>query len=642
MDSPLAPICALWVKKIRASAEVKKKLFGDDAEEAMKFFNGPYDWLYGPPKKGQTSGLTHDDDDGFRAPSMRMTCNRVAEMVQLFGPALYHKNPNRLVSPREFPALPRSFFGLPTDPAAEMVFQTVNQAAALSQSKDAARATLLEQYLNFTPYELNLKDEARLAIDEAIIKGAGCLWSNTYEVPLSGWRMAGTFYDSVDNLFIDPDAERLEDAMWIAQRCCHPVWQVERDYGLPPGSLKGCATSWNEAHDGNPELRFWSTAGSTADLIVYFKIWSKMGAGARLSGMGADLRSVLDGYGDYCYLVVAENCRFPLNLPDQVTANTNDDEIIRRLAWPTPFWKDGTWPMSWIAFHPVPRQAWPMSHLKPGLGELKFLNWAYSFLASHVKIASRSFIAIAKSAGEDITKIMTHGPDFSVIELEAIHRNIDEVVKFLQHPAMNKDLFSVIEAVSQQFDKRVGLTELMYGETNRQLRSASEAELKTDQLRIRPDDMQSRVEEAMTEVAKKEAIVARYHLKGVDVAPVIGPVASYFWDQLVATASPDEMTRQLQYRLEAGTTRKPNRDRMAANMTAAMTNLFTPLLQYAAQTGNVNPINALIEDWGKSQDLEVSRYLLPTPPPPPMPGEPGTSPDGSKPKGEKKVSINGR
>ncbi len=640
MDSPLAPICAAWLKKIRASAEVKKTLFGNDAEEAMKFFNGPYDWLYQPNSKKNSSGLSLDEDDGIPSPSFRMTNNRVAEMVQLFGPSMYHENPTRVVTPREYPAMPRGFFGLPDDPSSELVFQTVTQAAAQSQSKDSARATLLDKYLNFTPYELGLKDEARLAIDEAIIKGMGCIWSSVYEVPQSGWRMAGSFYDSVDNLFIDPDAERLEDCMWIAQRCCHPVWQVERDYGLPPGSLKGTSTSWNEAHDMNSELRFWSQPGCTADLIVYFKIWSKMGAGARLAGMKADVRAVLDGYGDYCYLVVAEGCRFPLNLPDEITASAPDSEILRRLSWPTPFWKDGTWPMTPIMFHPVPRQAWPMSHLKPGLGELKFLQWAYSFLAGHVRISSRSFIAMMKSLDSDTKKIITHGPDFSVIEIEAINRNIDEVVKFLAHPPMNKDIFSVIEAVSEQFDKRVGLNELMYGNTSRQMRSASEAEVKNDALRIRPDDMQKRVEEAMTEVAKKEAIVARYHLRGADVAPVIGPVASFFWDRLVASGNPDEITRQLQYRLEAGTTRKPNRERLAANLQAAMTNLFAPLMQYAAQSGNVGPVNALIEDWGKSQDLDTNRYVLATPPPPPpAPAAPSTN---GQPKGEKHVSINGR
>lgn len=639
MDSPLAPICAAWIKKIKCANDYKQQVFGEDAAEAMRFFNGPYDWLYDRNKNKSQVGFSNEGTE-FPAPNMRMTSNRVAEMVQLFGPALYHRNPVRLVSPREYPTLPLDFFGNVADPSVNLVYETVRQASELSKSKDKARATLLESYLNFTPYELGLKDEARSAIDESIIKGLGCLWTETYQVPLSGWKMVGSFYDSVDNLVVDPDGDRYDRCQWIAHRCCHPVWMVERDYGLPPGTLKASRTSWNEAESGNDELRFWSTKGQTADLLVYWKIYSKMGAGARLSGIPQELRAVLDGYGDYCYLVVAENHRFPLNLPDSVTASAPDEEILRRLSWPTPFWKDDTWPVTPIAFHGVPGQVWPMSHLKPGLGELKFLNWAYSFLASHIQVASRSFIAMMKSMDEDTKKAITHGPNMSVIELDMVHQEIGKAVQFLSHPPINGDLFTIIEAVNEQFDKRVGLTELMYGSTSTQLRSASEAELKSDQLRIRPEDMQSKVEEAMTEVAKKEAIAARYHLKGADVSPIIGPVASYFWDQLVGSATPDEISRQLQYRIEAGTTRKPNRERQAANMTTAMNNLFASLMQYAAQTGNVGPVNALIEDWGKSQDLDTAKYLLPAPPPMVPTSLP---PDGnSKPKGEKHVSANGR
>jgi hypothetical protein len=50
-----------------------------------------------------------------------------------------------------------------------------------------------------------------------------------------------------------------------------------------------------------------------------------------------------------------------------------------------------------IYFHDVPNDPWPMSHLAPGMGELKFLNWAYSFIAGKIRIECRDFIAILKS-----------------------------------------------------------------------------------------------------------------------------------------------------------------------------------------------------------------------------------------------------
>jgi hypothetical protein len=617
------------MRKIRAALDVKLKAFGEDADEAMRFFNGPYDWLYSQGERNRPVGMFVEDED-WPQPSFRMTNNKVAEMVQLFGPTLYHKNPYRLITPRAYPEIPIQFFGDPNNPQVQQSYMATMQPAQMQAMQDQMRATLLDSYLNYTPYELGLKDEVRLAIDECIIKGLGVLWTELYRVPESGFRMVGSFYDTVDNLVLDPDSERLDECKWIARRCCHPVWEVEREYGLPPGTVKGNLTSWNVGIDQeSPQGRYWHPKGQTADLLVYWKIYSKMGMGGRLAGVHSDVHSCLDAYGDYIYLVCAESLPFPLNLPPTIIENAPDQEIIRRLAWPTPFWKDGTWPFTPLQFHTVPRQAWPMSHLKPALGELKFLNWAYSFMASRLRVTSRTFIGLMKSASEEIKKMITHGPDLTVIEIEATHQEIGKVVQFLQQPPMNTDILTVIEAVSNQFDKRTGLTELMYGETSRQIRSAEEAQTKSDQMKIRPEDMLSKIEEAMTEVAKKEAIAARWHLTGQDVLPIIGPVGAYFWTQVVTASDPDALTRQMEYRLESSDIRKPNRERQAQNASQAMQTLLQPLYQYAQQTGNVGPINALIGDWAKSIDLDAKNYLLSPPPPPVQPAGGGGGPPAS-------------
>jgi hypothetical protein len=101
MDN-LRAVTSMWMAKIHKAWEVKQKLFGDDAAEAMQFFNGPYEFLYSTGGKGRA----FLGDEEVPAPSFRMTVNKVAEMVQLFGPALYHQNPTRKVNPRVPPDLP--------------------------------------------------------------------------------------------------------------------------------------------------------------------------------------------------------------------------------------------------------------------------------------------------------------------------------------------------------------------------------------------------------------------------------------------------------------------------------------------------------------------------------------------------------
>lgn len=640
---PLLPICTNWLQKIHKAQEYKQKVFGQFAEEAMRFFDGPYDWIYNgkySSSSGTSTGMSHDEAE-ITAPGFRMSVNKVAEMVQLFGPVLYHKNPNRLVTPKEDIAFSPEDVQV-ADQKAFAIYQLSAQATAQENVAAKTRAKIIEAYLNATPEETDLRDHARSATDEALIKGMGLLWTEV-ELLANGTRIVGSFYDSVDNLVVDPDADSFEKCFWVARRCVEPIWKVERDYGLKAGSLRGSSESWNSTMENDPDRTkaYWRQTGQTSDLITYWKVYSRMGMGGRLSGMASHpgarniadpMADILAAYGENCFLALAENVPYPLNLPPEVTQSVDDSEITRRVQWPIPFWADKSWPFTEFSFHKAPRQSWPVSHLKPGVGELKFLNWAYSFLAGKIRTTCRDIIAIKKSANEEFKKAIEVGPDLTIVEVDEIQGKISEAITFLQHPPMNKDIWDIIEAVSDQFERRVGLTDLAFGESATQFRSASEAEIKQGNLRIRPDDMASRIEEAMTEAAKKEAIAARTVLTPQDVLPIIGPQAAFYWGRYVMTGSFEEIVHQLSYRIEAGSTRKPNRERFAQNMTQAIQTLFVPLQNFAFQTGQMGPLNNLIADWAKSIDLDASGYLLQLPPMMPGMMQPGApAPPGAGP-----------
>lgn len=625
-DNPLQPLVGLWLKKIELALDFKRGEFQDDADEAMRFFDGPYDFLYGLRRRtgGDRGGsfVYTGDDDSMPRPSFCMTVNKVAEMVQLFGPVLYHRNPIRKVTARRHPMVPPELFGGAGDPAASQYFAMVFQEVERQRGVDTARAQMLEHYLNYTPAALGLKENARWAIDEAIIKGMGLLWPEVYTSPGGAPKMIGSFYDTVDNLVIDSDMESIEDATWVARRCIHPIWEVERLYNIPPGTIKGHmeshqAQSFVDATQGD----YHRQQGNTNDLLVYWKIYSKMGLGGRMSGAAQDLAPMLDPLGDYCFLAVCDRVDYPLNLPLEVLSQ-GVEAIQEAAQWPTPYWADGAWPFARIEFHTRPRKVWPMSHLKPAMGELKFINWVYSFVAGKIKIACRDFLAMKKHLGEEIKSAILHGTDYELVEIEESHGTINEVVQFLQHPPFHGDIWNVLRAVEENFERRVGLTELMYGQSRAQFRSASEAQVKADQTKIRPDDMANKVEDAMSDLARKEAFAARWHLTGQDVAGVMGPAGQLFWDKLITPSDPSEILHNLETRVEAGSARKPNKDRDAANMQQAMQTLFQPLWGFAMQTGQVDPVNSLITDWAKSIDLDPQKYLISAPPPPPPPGAP--------------------
>jgi hypothetical protein len=655
-DSPLRPIAKAWLGKLSAARKAKAT-FDADAKEAMGFFDGAGVWslLNNTGRPGLTLSSRPTP-----APAFRISINRVFEAVKLIGAVLYARNPTRTVTPRKFPVVPPEMLGInpqayqvdpmtgqPTpDPQVEMYVQT-SQAVGLQEEKKKLQAQLLEGYLNYSPVELDLKTNAKRAIDEGIIKGAGVLWTEAVSVdnvpPAQPTMLVGSFHDSVDNLLLDPDAQVIQEIQWCARRCILPIDQVAAMFDLSRDDLKPNLESYSstgrqseDTHNNRQQGQKQRT-GKTNDLVTFWKIWSKCGFGDRLKGAKKEDRGLFDPLGDYCYLVVSEGVEFPLNIPPSVLKEQPDEDglpgsLRARAAWPIPFWAANSqgWPFSMWAPNVKPGALWPISYVKPGIGELRFLQWALSFLMQRIAISCETMIGVSKAADQDLKQQLLAPSEngFKIVELaEALGRSVGDVISVFQHPNVSTDLWQIIAAVSDLFDKRIGLTELVYGQTKASMRSASEANAKQGNLQIRPDDLANSVEDWMGDVAQKEAMAARWLLQPQDVAPILGPLGAEAWRMHMSTQDGDptgSIAREFEYRIESGSARRVNKDAKIDQMTQAL-QVLGPALQGQAAQGNVGPWNALISDWAAALDLDASNYLL-APPPPPPPAPPAGAP----------------
>src|SRR5688572_21167921 len=110
---PLRQIVDAWLSKIELANKVRHQKFGQYAEEAERFFDGNHDWMWNEGYARGSGGFL--DKEGGVLPNFRITVNKLFEAVALFGPALYHRNPNVLVSP--LPAVEVSPESLGIDPA---------------------------------------------------------------------------------------------------------------------------------------------------------------------------------------------------------------------------------------------------------------------------------------------------------------------------------------------------------------------------------------------------------------------------------------------------------------------------------------------------------------------------------------------
>lgn len=623
IDPVLRTVVNHWLTKLKFARDHKRKVFQAAADECLAFYNGPRDWN---DLMGTGVGITPGPD--IVEPIFKVSVNKTFELVTIFGPALYFENPVRTVKPRMPVVVPPQFFA--TDP---LLYQTLLQQEDQRLQADGLRAVLLEAYLNWTPIEFLLRDEARAAVDEALIVGRGAVWTELYSPPGTDMKVVRSQWDSTNNLICDPDGPSFRTCKWIARRCVHPVWQVERDYGLRSGSIRGNLESQAKQADieTSDDQQYQRRQGQTNDLLIYWKIYSRMGIGGRLQGIRKELKDPLEIFGDYCYIVVAENIPFPLNLPPDLTTNpdfaADPQAVFDKVAWPTPFWAADEWPCTELDFHIIPNSTWPMPHLRSGMGELKFLNWAMSFLMGKIRNTSRDFIAVKKEAGEEIKTTILEGKDLTLLELEAAHGTISELVQFLSHPEVNGDIWKMIEAVGHNFDNRTGLTELMQGApAPTQPRSAHESEIRNQNMNVRPDDMRKCVEAWMTRVGFKEALAARYHLSAPDVQPCLGAMGATAWDRFVATRDINEACRQLEYRIEAGSTARPNKNWEVQAMNTAFTALGPLLQAYSQLTGDMTPLNNILADFAKSLDLDPARYQLKQPVLAGPPGQPSGPP----------------
>jgi hypothetical protein len=127
------------------------------------------------------------------------------------------------------------------------------------------------------------------------------------------------------------------------------------------------------------------------------------------------------------------------------------------------------------------------------------------------------------------------------------------------------------------------------------------------------------LEDAMSMLARREALAARWLLQEQDIAPVLGPIGASVWKSLQEQVSLGQLAMNYDYRIEAGSARKPNKAGRIESLQIALQTMG-PTLQNMLAQGVVGPWNALMRDYLEAIDVDPSGYMIPEPPPqPPQP-----------------------
>lgn len=617
---PMARICKEWLAKIEIAKKAKWDVFGQYAEESSRFYDGPHDWMWAMEYATGSRGFL--SKEGSHLPMFRMTVNKPFEAVALFGPALMHKYPNVLVTPSIPPIIPPEGLGIDVnDQTSAQQYQMYLQSEDLSKNQRTTHAALAQHYLNWLQIETNKKISARRAITEAIVKGLGLFFTEMHQPVGSQIRYPRSRFVSCDSVQKDPDAEYAEDVTWYAMECIHPINRVAAAYGLPEEELRGHMQSFESqgTSRGKKDAMAHRQPGSTTtyDLLRYWKLFSKNGFGHRLKSVVKTTKKSdfdFDQFGDFCFLAIAKDIPYPLNVHSSALAE-DFESLLERVSWPIPFWTDegagNGWPFSELHFYEKMNCVWPLSLIKTAIGEIRFVNWCMSFLADKTAANAKTYVAVAKAAGKDLQEQLLNstGP-YTVLEIsDLLGKNIADVVSFLQAPNFSIDIWKMVSEVMQLIDKRTGLTELIYGMTSVQLRSAAESQIKSQNVSIRPDDMAERTEDFYSQSALKEMEAAVWSCTGQDVAGVLGNVGAMIFEQQMQTVDFESVVRDYKYRIESGSARKPNK----ANRQSALTEfgqVALPVIQQFALAGMTGPWNAYMSEIAKAMDFDASPFLV--------------------------------
>ena len=624
MDEIFESIISVWKTRIKAGLDARKT-FDRIGDTLWDLYTNPEgEWIR--DQISERFGI----EGNTKFP---VKYDKVTELVDLYGAMLHNRNPLRVLTAR----MPYAF-----DVGTYYLNQQEIQRRQHIQE-------LMSQYLNYTVNEWNFKGQCRQALAEGLIRGRGCMWLTMF-TKTNGTKIVTHEFDTVKRFVIDPLGDSLEDADWIARLRGEKTFKSRRKFQIPGQIPMNSGAISVEEFSSIPAASLpgiqtgGDVAGGSREMTYYWEVFSRMGLGGRFDGASRELREFEKDLrknkviGDYVRLAIPiGNFKSPLNMVRQSAG----EELSASLKWPVDLHEDGRWPVSVLDLHPIAADGkpgkgylWPRSHLQGVLPELFLMSFILSRIAHKTWFSTREIIAVAESLNTDTKAALAGGEDTVIVEIanDQIER-MDMLITTLKQSPIPLDLFKVFDLIAAEVDRKTGLTELITGQKNVSMRTKDEAKLKGDMASLRPDDLADIAESWQTEMARNEYHTVRVAIRGQDIGNLIGEQAVPLWDKYVAVESVRDSASEFECRIQAGSARRPNKEKQREDADHLSQHILPIMVQWAQQTGNVGPVNAILSTVYEAYDIEKPTELFLEQPPPPEP-PPEQTPAGAPQQGQ--------
>ena len=659
-----AALVEVWSERIRKAYDAKED-FAKSAAEIDELFTGEPDPFF---KSEELKAVL----DVENLPCV--TVNLPFQVRSWLGPNLYQRNPTRSVT---------------------------------SRTKDSILAALgatIGAYLNYTPNECALADEIRSCVDEALLDGRSCAYTGFDE----STGLITSWFVSIEDVVIDPDAKRPKDAYWIALRRREPRWKLEKEFRKSdalknlPESLP--ADTLVDGTEGSPAAGAPADEDETDELVTFYEVYSRMGIGWR--GAEPPEGDTPDDQVDFRKIVFVPGYETPLFVGK----------------WETDLYVDGVWPLTFLDLTPTKNTLWPVSLLKAALPSLRAVNFLASIALEKAKQHAREIYGVSTTFDDESLERIVNGGPSEVVKIEARDGlPLNQLIQRWEAGQISPEIREQINFHLNQIGEVTGLLPILKGQSSeQQIRSATEADIQDRNARSRLQDLSERVEDHATRIARNEGLLCRIELSakevskyldanvdldlgyrirlrsfggvvlptrlyapGSDVKPedeepclqgLVPAAAQYFQTaeeanqvlaQVVAALpgllsayyartgtelyleknqdgsyavdvgrvtvedvwtdtaylGPSDLAREISFRIEAGSTKRPDANKKIDQANTLMASVGQPALQIGMATGNVDNYNDVLRAMYEAQAFppKMRVYLQPPPPPPPPP-----------------------
>lgn len=419
--------------------------------------------------------------------------NKASEFVEVMGPQLYPYDPYYLVNAED---------GTPL--ASKMRFKVE------------------QRYINYLTRACDRYRHGRDAVTHGLTYGRGVMWTG-YNQRL-GLVQSTAIHSK--HILLDPDAGSLEEANILFRERIKPRWEMLQLYPDQAEYLM----SVDKMAERNSDAK--SKSNAVSDLIRYYECYLLTGLHHYYDDMTFGGESD-DSPMKYCVC---------------------DNKVLSKEPWEIAFWRKGRWPCRFLDLKRRPGRVWPQAPLEPALGHIEALNWVYTLYLSKMRFTTRTPLAVMSYNGQTISddqlvKLM-YGSQMDVIKITVNGENLklSDLVQQFKFETGVDELERFVSLVTKEFEHASGLGEIMYfGDTQTQLRTAADVQLKADTSKNRVNDMKTQTEKFMAEVGENERIAARYLEATPDrIAQLFGKDAGDAW----GTLAPPPMVQEEKHKRE--------------------------------------------------------------------------------------------